>query len=142
QSTLAATRQELSETDARLATLAGNLASRSGYDPTTDLDELNIGFVVLADAQSDDASQVAVHERIVTALDGSDRVSAVGVSASGLLWRVATPPQSQPEAVPGNTDTVYGKAVLAVQAGVFLLALLLAVPTSRRRRRVRPSSNA
>lgn len=139
QSTLAATRQQASETDARLATLAGNLASRSGYDPTADLEELNIGFVVLTDAKKGDEVQEAVHLRVATALDGSDRVSAVGSSASGLLWRVSTPPQAQTDTPPGNTDTAYGRTVLAVQGTVVLLALLLAIPTSRRRRRVRPS---
>src|SRR5690606_31080321 len=114
QSTLEATDRELRARDERLTTLAGNLASRSGYDPTPDLHELGIGFVVLADARSD-AGQ-AVHDRIVSALDGNDRVSAVGATGSGLLWRVTDPPATVPEAGPGSTDTPAGQAVLAAQA--------------------------
>lgn len=142
QSTVAATDTQLAEADERLATLAGNLASRSGYDPTADLEELYIGFVVLEDAAPGDKSQAAVYKRITIALDGNDRVSSVGQTASGLLWRVTTPPETAPESHPGNTDTPYGALVLAVQGIIVFLTLLLAVPTSRRKRRVRASANS
>ncbi|MHA6667376.1 glycosyltransferase family 2 protein [Homoserinimonas sp. A447] len=142
QSTIAATDQQLGEVDDRLATLAGNLASRSGYDPTADLEDLYIGFVVLEDDDRGDKSQAAVHKRITVALDGNDRVSSVGETASGLLWRVATPPETVPEAQPGNTDTPFGVIVLTVQGVIVFLTLLLAVPTARRKRRVRASANS
>jgi GT2 family glycosyltransferase len=142
QSTLATTDQELSESDAQLATLAGNLASTSGYDPTEDLAELNIGFVVLTDADLGDASQVAVYDRITIALDGNDQVSNVGVTETGMLWRVAVPSDTTPEERPGNTDTAFGVLALSVQGLLIFLTLLLAVPTARRHRRVRASSNS
>ncbi|MEX1078686.1 MAG: glycosyltransferase family 2 protein [Homoserinimonas sp.] len=142
QSTLAATDQELSAADERLATLAGNLSSRTGYDPTGDLDELHIGFVVLAGADPGDPSQVAVYERITIALDGSNQVNNVGQTGSGMLWRVASPPESALEPQPGNTDTAYGVLVLWGQGIIFFLTLLLAVPTARRNRRVRASNNS
>src|SRR5690554_4251318 len=96
QSTIAATDQQLSETDDRLATLAGNLASRSGYDPRSDLDELYIGFVVLAEPTAGDAREAAVHERITIALDGNQAVSNVGKTGAGTLWRVSSPPETAP----------------------------------------------
>jgi GT2 family glycosyltransferase len=142
QSTLAATTQEISGADARLATLAGNLASRSGYDPTADLENLHIGFVVLADADQDDQSQVDVHRRITIALDGNDAVSAVGETANGLLWRVESSPEAATAPREGSTDTPYGALVLTVQGLIFFLTLLLAVPIARRQRRVRASSTS
>src|SRR5690554_1213822 len=141
QSTIDATDQELSEADDRLATLAGNLASRSGYDPTTDLDELYIGFVVLAEPKPGDAAEAAVHERITIALDGNQAVSNVGQTELGTLWRVSSPPETA-QVHPVNTDSSYGALVLTVQAVVLFLTLLLAVPTSRRGRRVKASTNS
>ena len=138
QSTLAATNQQLSGTDARLATLAGNLASRSGYDPTDDLGDLSIGFIVLADGDQQDESQRDLHERVTTALDGSDRVTAVGASSSGLLWRVASPVEPLP--APSATGSNLSGVVLAVQAVIIFLTLLLAVPTTRRRQRLTASN--
>jgi GT2 family glycosyltransferase len=142
QSTLSATRQELSEADARLATLAGNLASRTGYDPAEELENLHIGFVVLADAVGGDESQAEVHRRITIALDGNEAVSSVGQTANGLLWRVEAPAAGANTAHQGNTDTPYGMLVLTVQGIVLFLTLLLAVPTARRNRRVRATSNS
>jgi GT2 family glycosyltransferase len=142
QSTIAATDQQLTEADDRLATLAGNLASRSGYDPAADLDELYIGFVVLTDPQPGDAEAEAVHHRITIALDGNNAVSNVGQTGSGTLWRVASPPDTAPQAQPSNTDSSYGVLVLTVQGIILLLTVLLAVPTARRHRRVKASSNS
>jgi hypothetical protein len=134
QSTLAATSQQLSEADAQLAMLAGNLASRSGYDPSADLGDLSIGFVVLADADPQDESQLALHKRVSSALDGSDRVTAVGASSSGLLWRVASAVEPLP--APSASASKLSGAVLGVQGVIIFLTMLLAIPTTRRRRRL------
>ncbi|MCU1545049.1 MAG: glycosyltransferase family 2 protein, partial [Homoserinimonas sp.] len=145
QSSLSATARELSGTDQRLAMLAGNLASRSGLDPTDDLQELFIGFVVLADVDPNSADlevATAVHDRVAEALDGNERMTAVGQSANGLLWRVAAQPTEVFQTGPSNTGTPIGIAVLASQALIFFLTLLLAVPTSRRERRVRTSAGS
>jgi hypothetical protein len=142
QSTLAASRQELSEADARLATLAGNLASRSGFDPAAELESLHIGFVVLADADSGDEAQADVHRRITIALNGNQAVSSVGETANGLLWRVASAPDAATAAPPGSADGGYRTTVLTVQAVIFFLTLLLVIPTTRRNRRVRASTNS
>ena len=172
QSTLAATRQQISETDARLTTLVGNLASRSSFDPSKDFEELYIGYIVLADARTDSAATSsgdvsskeasskeasageasaevartqetdAVRSRILDALDGNDRVIPVGESAIGLLWRVTTQPTVALEPGPGNAATPYGVAVLLAQGLVFLITLLLAIPASRRQHGVRASANS
>ena len=46
-STLVTTRPDLRDQDAALAELAGNLASRSGFDPEPALQELRIAFIVV-----------------------------------------------------------------------------------------------
>ncbi|MCW4385006.1 glycosyltransferase family 2 protein [Salinibacterium sp. SYSU T00001] len=137
QSTLAATSVDLSDDERTLARLAGNLASRGAYDPQGDLEELHIGFVVLADREapaaepSGAAQQVA--QRTIDSLDGSADVTAVGETDLGLLWRIADPPRTAPEERPGPLDTLEGRVVAGVQGGIALITLLLAVPTQRRR---------
>lgn len=142
QSTLDATSTELRSEENRLANLAGNLASRSGYDSAADLDDLAIGFIVLAEAEPDDENQKAVVTRTQEALDGNDLFTPVGETQNGLLWRYATN-NDNADMGPGNTDTSYGIAVLAVQGLIIGLTLLLAIPTTRpqRRRTVRGAAS-
>lgn len=131
QSTLAATDTTRRRADVRLATVAGNLASRSGYDASADLASLDIGFVVLADRPGNDAT----HLRVAEALDSNGLLVPVGETANGLLWRFQHLPATDPAPRPGNTDTSLGAAVLVAQGVVFGLTLLLGIPTRRRRRR-------
>jgi GT2 family glycosyltransferase len=131
QSTLHATRTRLSAVDARVAKLAGNLASRSGYDPAKDLTELGIGFVVLTPSATDDA----VHQRISEALDSNSLLDSVGITDNGLLWRYQGLDTVHPAVLPPAVNGI-GVTVLIVQAIVFGFALLLGIPTSRRRRTV------
>lgn len=128
QSTLAATATSLSAADERLAVLAGNLASRSGFDSATALDEFGIGFVVLADGEAED-----VFLRTREALDGNSLLVPVGETASGLLWRYADGTDSAVPTGPSNTETAYGRTVLIGQGVMIGLAVLLAIPTTRRR---------
>lgn len=135
QSTLAATDTTLSDADLRVATLAGNLVSRSGYDTGADLRELAIGFVVLADlpAGADDTT-VDTYTRAQEALDGNAQLVPIGTTANGLLWRYTGEVDAAPTG-PGNTETAWGLTVLIVQGAVFAIAVLLAIPSSRRRSR-------
>jgi len=132
QSTLHATTTATTKADARLATLAGNLASRSGYDASADLRELGIGFVLLAQPKGDDA----VHERISQALDSNDLLVPVGTTDSGSLWRT-TAAVGVAAHHASNTDTPFGVGILLGQGLIFLVTLLLGIPTGRRRRRQR-----
>ncbi|MHB1173096.1 MAG: glycosyltransferase [Lacisediminihabitans sp.] len=138
QSTLSATGTTLSETDARLAVLAGNLASRSGYDATAGLTQLGIGFVVLSGAYGADA----VHQRIAEALDSKNVLTPVGKTDNGLLWRYQGLGTRDIPQAPGNTETSLGVSILAGQGAVFGLTLLLGIPTARRRRRPARSDSA
>jgi GT2 family glycosyltransferase len=129
QSTLDSTTIALSARDAQMARLAGNLASRSGYDASGDLAELGVSFVLLTQPNGDDA----VHERISQALDGNSLLVPVGKTDKGQLWRttIAALPSLAP---PGSIATPIGIAILLGQGVIFGATLLLGIPTARRRR--------
>jgi hypothetical protein len=131
QSTLASTSTRLSGQQKTVATLAGNIASRSGFDAASSLSDLSIGFVLLAPAG---ANNQAIHKRTAEALDGNSLFVPVGSTAQGLLWRFQLP-DANPPARPGNLDTQLGAGILIGQGIVFGLTLLLGIPTVRRRRR-------
>lgn len=129
QSTLDATDTAVSEADERLATLAGNLSSRSGFDIAAELDALQIGFVLVPDDQGEPD-----HQRLVEALDGNRLLNPIGETANGFLWHYEALSPGEAPSGPGPTETTLGLGVLIGQGIVFGLTLLLAVPTSRRRR--------
>jgi len=127
-STFAATRAEPSVAQLELAELAGNLASRGGFDPAPVLDRLGIEFVVLTPAPDRAAS--GIRERAAEALDAQAALVAVGDTARGSLWRY---PEHEPLA-PAAGSTTLSTLVLSGQAAVFAFTVLLALPTGPRRR--------
>ena len=131
QSTLAATSTSLSSVQRRVATLAGNIASRSSFDASTDLSALSIGFVLLAP----ESTTSAIHRRAAEALDNNALFSPVGITANGLLWRFQGTGDRETAPALDNTATSLGAGILAAQGIVFGLTLLLGIPTARRRRR-------
>ena len=161
QSTLAATAVVVGPEDARLAVLAGNLVSVSGYDFVGELNALGVGFVVLDTSIAEQAlnpevptdpataegpesveGKVAVTERARGALDGNSLLTPVGETSSGLLWRYNG--QVDESVPPGraNATTPWGVIVLLVQGGVLLLTALVAIPTIRRRHRAATATSA
>jgi len=134
QSTLDATSQRLSATDRDLTVLAGNLVSRSGFDPADDLDRLGVGFVLLAGTPDDEPAAAALERRAGEALDGTATFLPVGDTSNGLLWRYVAAserPDDRPD--PGPLRPIVG----VTWALVLGSALLLALPTTPRRRRSR-----
>ncbi|MGV8884405.1 MAG: glycosyltransferase [Microbacteriaceae bacterium] len=131
QSTLAVTLPRLTRTQERIAVLAANVASRSGFDTASEFTDLGIGFVLAPDPVSAAGDARSVRARTGEALDANPLFTAVGSTANGYLWRFD-----------GETDAValapeapsYSAAVLLAQAIVLAMALLLAIPTSVRRR--------
>ena len=134
QSTLDATDVSMSAGDLRLATLAGNLASRSGFDVARELDALQLGFVLVPHTANPAAA--TTHDRLADALNGNRVLSPVGDTASGYLWHYENLAAGEAPTGPSATATMTGIAILVGQGLVFLVVLLLAIP-SRRRRRMR-----
>ncbi|QEO08608.1 glycosyltransferase [Protaetiibacter larvae] len=139
QSALFAGRTQPSEEDAALAELAGNLASRGGFDPVPGLQRFQIGFVLVSPEAADVArEQSATRERAVESLDATAALTPASDSAEGTLWTFPAL-ERMPEQASGRG--AYGIGVLAVQGAVVLFALLLALPTRRRRRVVQTRSS-
>ena len=133
QSTLDATSQRLSTTNRDLTVLAGNLVSRSGFDPSDDLDRLGVGFVLLAGG-ADDGPAASLERRAGEALDGTSTFLPVGDTSNGLLWRYVDAGSVDDSHPDGG---VLRPIVLVSWALVLGSALLLALPTTPRRRRSR-----
>ncbi|OUE30042.1 hypothetical protein BFL35_12120 [Clavibacter michiganensis] len=127
----------LTDTQTRVAELAGNISSRSGLDATDDLRGLGVSYVLLAPPAG--AADAAVHDRARSALDDDPVFTAVGQTEAGLLWRFVGSDDLQAQvAGPGNLDDAGRVGVLAAQALVFALTLLLAIPTGGLAARSRP----
>lgn len=137
QSTLAATSTTLSGNDVRIATLAGNLASRSGFDVAAELQALQIGFVLVSDSGRESA---VVTRRTTDALDGNRLLTPVGNTANGYLWHYAELEEADAPRGPGPADTPIGLGILIGTGAVFVVTVLLAIPTGRRSRRLRAAT--
>lgn len=135
QSTIVSTKREANDADVRLATLAGNLASRSGYDFESALASLRVSFVLLGPGDESDPTYRATLE----ALGGNETLNPVGSTANGLLWRYGGAIDPAP-AHPGNTETPLGHWYLVALGIVFGVTLLLAIPIGGRGRRRRPAA--
>lgn len=133
QSTLDSTAQRLSSTNRDLTELAGNLVSRSGFDPEPDLRRLGIGFVLLSDVRDEGEGEV-LERRASEALDADALFQPVGQTDNGLLWRyVEAVDEREQRPAPG----LLGVIVPVTWALVLGSAFLLALPTTPRRRRSR-----
>ncbi|MBF4463357.1 MULTISPECIES: glycosyltransferase family 2 protein [unclassified Rathayibacter] len=128
QSTLVSTGAERNDS---LDELAGNLVSRSGFDVASSIQELGVRFVVLAQpqgAQAGDAAS-AVRSRAAVSLDADPTFSAVGDTRYGLLWSAVDTSNTRSEAAPSGVIGPFGLAYTIGVLLIFLVALLLAVPT-------------
>jgi len=132
QSTLAATALEPTAAQERLATLAGNLASKSGFDTAAEMDALHIGFVLAPDGSGTAATDV--RKRAGEALDGNATLTAIGDTATGYLWRYPGLGDPEPAAEAPPFAAPIGIAVALAQGIVLVVTLLLAIPTGSRRR--------
>jgi len=128
-STFAATRPLPSDSQIEIAELAGNLASRGGFDPAPVLDRFDLEFVVLTPASA--GAEGAVRERAAEALDAQAALEAVGDTARGSLWRYPGHEAAHVDPAPGPGATL----ALVGQALVVGFAVLLALPTGVPRRR-------
>lgn len=127
QSTLAATSEELTPTSEAVASLAGNLVSRSGYDATAAVEEFGLSFVLLGPA-GDEAAAAGMERRARVALDANAEVQPIGDTDFGTLWRFtdaqADAPGAQIPEPPAEAGWIIAGQLLVVGA-----ALLLSIPT-------------
>ncbi len=130
QSTLDQTRTSLTDDDEELATVAGNLASRSGFDPEAAVREFGVAFVLLAPAPADGREATQTEERARTALDGNAALVSVGETDFGSLWRFAgAEPDAPAAAIPAGAGGWLAGVITAVQLLVIGSTLLLSIPT-------------
>jgi len=132
QSTLDATTTDLSPAAEQLADLAGNISSRSGFDIAAALDDLQIAFVLVPVPTTETAAEV--HTRVVESLDGNRILAPIGNTSTGFLWHYEGLAEGDAPVGAANTATTNGLIILIGQGVIFGLTLLLAIPTSRRRR--------
>jgi GT2 family glycosyltransferase len=138
EQTLASTSTTISTADARLATLAGNLSSRSGFNAKADLADLGISFVLLTDPHGNDV----VHQRIVEALDGNAVLTPIGDTDNGQLWRYQAAGNGSAAEQATTASSPLGVAILFGQGLIVVVTLLLGIPTARRRRRPERGASA
>jgi GT2 family glycosyltransferase len=138
ESTMVATATEATPEQESLAVLAGNLASRSGFDAAASMNAEHVAFVLLPEldaAAADSADAQAARQRVADALDGNRQLTPIGDTSRGLLWHYQEIDNTEPATGPGATETPLGLGILIGLGFVFFITLLLAVPTSRGRGR-------
>lgn len=127
-----------------LAALVGNLAARSGYDPTPELTRLGIGFVLLTPGTQPLGAGIA--NTTAAALNGNPAFTPIAATPNGTLWRYtaldAGALSYRPPSGATNLGTPVRTALLAGQGLIFGLTLLLALPTGGIAERMRPERSA
>ncbi|UCR90323.1 glycosyltransferase [Mycetocola spongiae] len=135
RSTQVSTRLTETPEDLRIAELSGNLISASGLDIQGHLADLGVRFVLLAPAASGlDAADAAGAEntlaRAASALDSEGALGRVGPTDQGTLWRF-----DGEIPAPAPVPTSWATPVVGILTGViFLVALLMSLPTAASRR--------
>lgn len=130
RSTLDQTRVDLTPEEEELATIAGNLASRSGFDPEAAVREFGVAFVLLVPARDDDREATQAEERTRTALDANPALVGVGETDFGTLWRfAAAEPDAAAARIPGGAGGWLAVVITTLQLIVIGATLLLSIPT-------------
>ena len=148
QSTLNSTETELTAEQVELATLAGNLASQSGLDASTDLARFGIRFVLLRPAAATPAAwgdtitvtpaATETTTRTTTSLDGNAALVPVGDTAFGQLWRSeAVTDAATNGQIPADAGGAFGLVTALIAALVIGATVLLSIPTGAGREAVR-----
>lgn len=137
QSTLVSTKPAPTETDDRLAVLAGNLATRSGFDFSSELASLGISFITVPNSSAGDET----YRSMVQSLDGNEVLSPVGTTATGLLWRFDGD-TAAPDAPVSEFEHSLASWYLIILGIIYGVTVLLAVPIGGRPRKPRPAAPA
>ena len=130
QSTLSSTSRVLSAEQKKLATLAGNLASTSGLNETALLKHFGVSFVLLKTTAGEGLSKDSLTQlRAETALNANPLLTQVASTDGSELWSVPKQVASVP--VPADAGGWLRLVVLVALGVVFLITVLLALPTGR-----------
>ncbi|MEV1129848.1 glycosyltransferase [Agromyces sp. NPDC049794] len=130
QSTLHQTRARLTAEEEELATVAGNLASRSGFDPGAAVQEFGVAFVLLAPAAGDGREATQAEGRARAALDGNPALVPVGETDFGTLWRFTdAEPDAAAARIPAGAGGWLATLITIVQLVIVGATLLLSIPT-------------
>ncbi len=124
---------------AGLARLSAGLVQPTGDDLEASLNAYRIGYVLLEPGSGGRAPAALADAR--GALGANALLSVVSTTAAGTLYRFGDLRTTGPVRMlqgPSNTGSPLGVAVLLIQAAVFLVTGLLALPTSRITERFRP----
>lgn len=136
QSTLLTTNPALTANDEEVATLAANLVSQGGLEPSELLSRFGVQFVLLTEPatrirEGVTAEAEAMDARAANALDSNAVFGHVGPTDRGTLWRFEG--ETAPAVVADEVPFV-STLVLVGLGLVFGFALLLAIPTASSRR--------
>ncbi|MFD6054827.1 glycosyltransferase family 2 protein [Agromyces sp. NPDC060279] len=147
QSTFAQTRVTMDAGELALAAIAGNLASRGGFDADRAIEEFGISYVLLGQADADaPRAETQTADRSRAALDANAALVPVGETDFGILWRFADAEPDAPAAqIPPHAGAPLAGWIATVQLIVFGAVLLLSIPAgvgreepARRPKRPRP----
>lgn len=127
QTTLQSARSTADAADRRTAAATADLVTGSAGDVVERLADHGIGYVLLATQERPTDAARATRLEAKAALDRRDDLESVGDTGKGELWLVVgdvVPRQ------PTATEQAQAWRIGAMQAGVVVVALLLALPTS------------
>jgi len=129
--TLQTTRTTIGPEQEQIAVLAGNLVSTSGMDLTSTIDGMDIKYLLLRSTDVDSPAYL----RAIDAISARPEFVPVGPNPQGMLWQRAPGADPiTPSPGPGPWETGFGAIASLVQIIVFGLAILLAIPSTRRYR--------
>lgn len=129
QTTLRSARLTATDADQETARIAAELIADPSGDVVDQLAAHGVAFVLLATTPGGDSDAArAVRLEAETSLDQRDDLEIVGDTGRGKLWRVSAAITDREVAA---TDAATAGRIAAVQIGVILVALLLALPTRR-----------
>ena len=135
ESTIVNTASSSSDALTTFGDLAGNLVSTSGSDSNNELRAVGVGFVLLSAPQTTPSGDLTgdaqdASARASAALHANPSLQEVGVTDSGLLWRV---PEVDTTVVadlqPSASVEPLRSVVIGSQLLVLVLTILLAIPT-------------
>jgi GT2 family glycosyltransferase len=134
-STFVTTGAGLAAEEKMLAETVSNLASVSGADSAQELQGLGVGFILLTSSLQEVGENATpqaqfMSARVKATLDANAGVEIVGKTDAGLLWRYPGYDAAAVVAVPSAMPIEPWRVLIAsVQLLIFVLTLLLAIPT-------------